>query len=703
MPAARYIPQVNTLDQKLQIQRRLGVLKSRKYFNLLTRYLSMKLTKPDFDKLCIAIIGRENVPLHNHFLKSILKKACLSKAAPPRQNIAEGDFKVKIPNGCNELPPLGKNSRKCRTPNLHDRRFRVHPSPPGPHGKNGSIGLENSTPKIQEHQMAALHVSVEHREEVNPDSERLAINRRSPIRSPLGPHGKNNSTGFENSTPKVQEHHMDTDLHPVTNGFHGSVEHREEVNRDSEGLAINRRTPMQPTLGPHVMNNSRFENSTPKVQEHHMDTDLHPVGNGFHVFVQHKEEVIRDSERLAINRRTPMQAPLGPNGKNNSTGFENSTPKFQVHQMDTDLQPVGNGFHASVEHRKEVIRDSVRLAINRRIPMQAPLGPNGKNNSSTGFGNSTPKFQEHQMDTDLHPVGNGFHASVEHRKEVIRDSVRLAIIRRTPMQAPLGPNGKNNSSTGFENSTPKFQEHQMDTDLHPGGNGFHASVEHKEEVIQDSAMLAIIRRTPMQAPLGPNGKNNSTGFENSTPKVQEHQMDTDLHPIRNGSHVSVEHRKEVIPDSAMLAMNMAPIRAPLGLHTYDNMAPIQSGIVTDTCQSIGHLPDTHSLMKRVERNLETVGCNISEDAANALNTALDVYLKRMIKPCLDTVASVNNFSSQIQPGMNEFPRNRRVQKSIGSASASISDFRTAMELNPTILGEDWPLHFERTCFLEFEK
>ncbi|CAI8609359.1 unnamed protein product [Vicia faba] len=645
MPAARYIPQVNTLDQKLQIQRRLGVLKSRKYFNLLTRYLSMKLTKPDFDKLCIAIIGRENVPLHNHFLKSILKKACLSKAAPPRQNIAEGDFKVKIPNGCNELPPLGKNSRKCRTPNLHDRRFRVHPSPPGPHGKNGSIGLENSTPKIQEHQMVhpvgnSLHVSVEHREEVNPDSERLAINRRSPIRSPLGPHGKNNSTGFENSTPKVQEHHMDTDLHPVTNGFHGSVEHREEVNRDSEGLAINRRTPMQAPLGPHVMNNSTgFENSTPKVQEHHMDTDLHPVGNGFHVFVQHKEEVIRDSERLAINRRTAMQAPLGPNGKNNSTGFENSTPKFQEHQMDTDLHPVGNGFHASVEHRKEAIRDSVWLAINRRIPMQAPLGPNGKNNSSTGFGNSTPKFQEHQMDTDLHP----------------------------------------------------------------GGNGFHASVEHKEEVIQDSAMLAIIRRTPMQAPLGPNGKNNSTGFENSTPKVQEHQMDTDLHPIRNGSHVSVEHRKEVIPVSAMLAMNMAPIRAPLGLHTYDNMAPIQSGIVTDTCQSIGHLPDTHSLMKRVERNLETVGCNISEDAANALNTALDVYLKRMIKPCLDTVASVNNFSSQIQPGMNEFPRNRRVQKSIGSASASISDFRTAMELNPTILGEDWPLHFERTCFLEFEK
>src|SRR4051812_37648118 len=102
MPSGRYIEPVNTLGQKVQIQRLLGGLKSCKYFKLLTSYLEMKIAKPDFDRLCIAIIGRDNVPLHNHFLKSILKKACLSKAAPPRPSVAEGPLKVKVkvPNGC---------------------------------------------------------------------------------------------------------------------------------------------------------------------------------------------------------------------------------------------------------------------------------------------------------------------------------------------------------------------------------------------------------------------------------------------------------------------------------------------------------------------------------------------------------------------------------------------------------------------------
>ncbi|XP_050871641.1 uncharacterized protein LOC127074374 isoform X2 [Lathyrus oleraceus] len=704
MPAARYIPPINTLDQKLQIQRRLGGLKSCKYFNLLTMYLNMKVTKPDFDKLCIAIIGNENVPLHNHFLKSILKKACLSKAAPPRQSVAEGSLKVKMPNGCNGLPPLGKNSRKCRTPNLRDRRFKHHPSPLGPHGKNSSIGFENSTPVIQEHQIDidihpvgnGLHVSVEHREEVNPDSEKLSINRRSPVRAPLGPHGKNNVIGFENSTPKSQQHQMDTDLHPVGNGFDVSVEHREEVNRDSERLAINRRSPIRAPLGPHGKNNVvGFENSTPK-------SDLHPVGNGFHVSVEHREEVNLDSERLAINRRSPRRAPLGPHGKNNVVGFENSTPK-------SDLHPVGNGFHVPVEHREVANRDSEGLAINRRTPMRAPLGPHLKNNN-IGFENSTPKFQEHRVDTDLHPVRKTPHLSVEHREEVNRDSKGLPINRRTPMQLPLGPHVKN-KIIGFKSSISKLQKQLVDTDLHPVRKRPHLSVEHREEVNRDSKGLAINRRTAMRARVGPLVKNNSIGFENSTPKFPEHQIDTDLHPVRNGFHVSVEHREEVNRDSERLAINRTLIRAPLGLPTYDNRAQIfthqglQSGIVTDTCQSTGYLPDTYSLMKRMEHNMETKGCNLTADAAYVLNTALDIYLKKLIKPCFDIAdsISVNKFSSQTQPGMNELPRNRHVQKPIGSASASASEFRTSMELNPTILGEDWPLHIERTSILAFEE
>ncbi|MCI26978.1 hypothetical protein A2U01_0048176 [Trifolium medium] len=103
--------------------------------------------------------------------------------------------------------------------------------------------------------------------------------------------------------------------------------------------------------------------------------------------------------------------------------------------------------------------------------------------------------------------------------------------------------------------------------------------------------------------------------------------------------------------------------------------------------------------------METEGFKVSADAVNVLNNALNVYLKRLIKPCLDlaTSKSVKKLSSQIQPGLNELPRNRCMQKLIGPASASISDFKTAMELNPTILGEDWSLHFERVCFLASEE
>ncbi|AES90672.2 putative transcriptional coactivator Hfi1/Transcriptional adapter 1 [Medicago truncatula] len=455
MPAARYFPPINTLEQKLQIQRRLGGVRSCKYFNLLSSFLSLKIAKTDFDRICIATIGRENITLHNHFLKSILKKASLPKTALPRQNSVQAPLNVKTPNGCNSLQPLCKNlpqsPRKCRTPNLRDRRFRGRP-PLAPLRKNNNIGFENSTPKTQEPQIK--------------------------------------------STPKIQE--------------------------------------------PQI-------NSTPKIQE--------------------------------------LQS--------------NSTPKIQEQPRVTDPQCAGNTLHASVECGKEVGRDSEMTII------------------------KSPKIQERPRYTDPQCAGNTLHASVE-CGEVDRDS-EMTIIE-----------------------SPKIQEQQRDTDPLSAGKRFPVSVEYGKEVDRDSERLAIIR---------------------------------------------------------------SPIRAPLALPTYGNRAQrlahngLPSGIVTNTCESISYLPDTHSLMKRLEHNLETEGCNISADAANVLNKALDVYLKRLIKPCLDLAASkpVNKFSGHIQPGMNYLPQNRSVQQLIGSASASISDFRAAMELNPAILGEDWSLHFEKVCFRASEE
>lgn len=343
MPAVRCVFSQDTVEQKLHIERKLGSVKARKYFDLLQRFLSLKISKSEFDRICIATIGRENVPLHNHLLKSILRKACLSKTAGPRQSKVESSLNGKMP--CSNLQFLCKDFpqsfRKGRTPNLRDRRYRDRPSPLGPHGKNNNIGCEDSAPKI------------------------------------------------------------------------------------------------------------------------------------------HEQKSI------------------------------------------VDLQSPGS-----------------RLSL---------------------------------------------------------------------------------------------------------------PVEDEEEVVQDSEILNLYKRGPIEAPLAI--------------------------PTYNGR-----------PQNYLCQ-------------------GLSIGTLSDTCQSIGQLPDTSSLTKRLEQKLETEGCKISMDAASLLNNALDLYLKRLIKPCLDLAASksVNKFTAPIQPGLKGLPMKRSMQKPIGSASVSISDFRTAIELNPSILGKDWPLYLEKVCLRELEE
>ncbi|RDX80434.1 hypothetical protein CR513_39017, partial [Mucuna pruriens] len=195
MPAARYFSPECTLEQKLQIERRLGSVKARKYFSILERFLSFKVSKREFDRICIATIGRENVPLHNHFLKSILKKACLSKTAVSRESKVQGSLNVKIPNGSNNLQhpckDFPQSTRKGRSPNLRDPRLRDRPSPFGPSVKNNGIGCEDSAHNIHEQQSivnlqpagegSRLPLSVE----VDQDPEILNLLKRSSIQAPL--------------------------------------------------------------------------------------------------------------------------------------------------------------------------------------------------------------------------------------------------------------------------------------------------------------------------------------------------------------------------------------------------------------------------------------------------------------------------------------------------------------------------------------
>lgn len=167
MPASLHSPhpplqRVDALKLKLHIVRKLGHEKSDKYFQLLNQYLSCKLVKSEFDVLCIGVIGRENILLHNHLIRAILRNTFVAETSPT-ENRSSVSLNVKLPNGClrgSNLQSLCRDSfpkspRKGRTPNIRDRKFRDRFSPLGPHGKSHvATTCEDSVPKLIEQKNA---------------------------------------------------------------------------------------------------------------------------------------------------------------------------------------------------------------------------------------------------------------------------------------------------------------------------------------------------------------------------------------------------------------------------------------------------------------------------------------------------------------------------------------------------------------------
>lgn len=157
---------IDLVDLKTQVVKRLGVERSKLYFYYLDRFLSQKLNKVEFDKLCCRVLGRENLSLHNQLIRSILKNAFQAKIPPPsicqdpqsslrREDGHEQSLSV-IPNQnpnvsvwSNGVLPL--SPRKVRS-GIRDRKFKDRPSPLGPNGKvdclSHSAGTEESGRKV---------------------------------------------------------------------------------------------------------------------------------------------------------------------------------------------------------------------------------------------------------------------------------------------------------------------------------------------------------------------------------------------------------------------------------------------------------------------------------------------------------------------------------------------------------------------------
>ncbi|XP_008780915.2 uncharacterized protein LOC103700816 [Phoenix dactylifera] len=233
------------------------------------------------------------------------------------------------------------------------------------------------------------------------------------------------------------------------------------------------------------------------------------------------------------------------------------------------------------------------------------------------------------------------------------------------------------------------------------------------------------------SPLGPYGKmppghmqevTNSCDLQRS----REQQSAPELISIGSKALLevaSVEDGEEVEQVRASPSIqSRSPVRAPLGIPRTAGALPhktFRSGSVAgfhlsksydpESCRGSSVLPDTRSLKKQLEHRLELEGLGLSVDCTNLLNNGLDAFLKRLIKPCMDLARGrcSNRWTGQadrrIFPGINGVLQEEQVQGSNPCYFASLLDFQVAMELNPRLLGVDWPVQLEKTCFRLLEE
>ncbi|KAG9440261.1 hypothetical protein H6P81_020426 [Aristolochia fimbriata] len=130
MPALLHSSRVDLLELKAQIVRKIGYKRSEKYFCHLKAFLSNKIIKSKFDRICSNTIGRENIILHNNLIQSIIKNACFAGSPPAYTTKSVNSVNRSQGNHssiCTDAIPW--SPRKSRSANIRDRKFSDRPSP----------------------------------------------------------------------------------------------------------------------------------------------------------------------------------------------------------------------------------------------------------------------------------------------------------------------------------------------------------------------------------------------------------------------------------------------------------------------------------------------------------------------------------------------------------------------------------------------
>ncbi|KAJ1266013.1 hypothetical protein BS78_08G118300 [Paspalum vaginatum] len=182
-PPSRKLARVDTLELKSQILKRLGHQRAELYFRGLRKFLGCQLGRDEFERICVAALGKENIKLHNFLIQSILANACASDGPPPppSKQAATGNSQTStVSNGTLTNGLL--SARRVRP--LTTKRFGDKPSPIGksPLGHPGAGEFVSAGSKAMQEV-----ISVEDGEEV--DQARgspVCVQSQSPIRAPLG-------------------------------------------------------------------------------------------------------------------------------------------------------------------------------------------------------------------------------------------------------------------------------------------------------------------------------------------------------------------------------------------------------------------------------------------------------------------------------------------------------------------------------------
>ncbi|KAL2651140.1 hypothetical protein R1flu_019268 [Riccia fluitans] len=163
MPPAQKSVRISLLDYKSRFVKILGPGKETQYWQLLQCFLSYKLSKAELDNQVVSTIGKENVILHNQFLRAIYANALCNEAPPPppsfvhdlskpvkgiRRKPLVASLSSEEPavrsNGDGAIPSSPKKGRSA----IRDRRAKDRPSPLGfPHNRGeASASHDEETP-----------------------------------------------------------------------------------------------------------------------------------------------------------------------------------------------------------------------------------------------------------------------------------------------------------------------------------------------------------------------------------------------------------------------------------------------------------------------------------------------------------------------------------------------------------------------------